>query len=63
MLAPDVNISGLAFTVTPDSVRFGLAAMKNVGEGAILSILEVRAIVRRDRVNARVCARKSTGSS
>jgi DNA polymerase III subunit alpha len=39
---PDVNSSELAFTVTNDGVRFGLGAVKNVGEGAILSILAVR---------------------
>ncbi len=32
VLAPDVNNSELAFTVTPDGVRFGLGAVKNVGE-------------------------------
>jgi DNA polymerase-3 subunit alpha len=39
---PDINQSELAFTVVPDGVRFGLCAIKNVGEGAILSILGVR---------------------
>src|SRR5207253_5051507 len=39
---PDINKSQLAFTVTPEGVRFGLAAIKNVGEGAIASILAVR---------------------
>jgi DNA polymerase-3 subunit alpha len=39
---PDINKSELAFTVVPDGVRFGLCAIKNVGEGAILSILGVR---------------------
>ena len=42
VLPPDVNESELRFTVTPEGVRFGLTAVKNVGEGAILSILEVR---------------------
>jgi len=43
VLPPDVNESQLAFTVTPEGVRFGLTAIKNVGEGAIRSLLEVRA--------------------
>jgi DNA polymerase-3 subunit alpha len=43
VLPPDINKSQLAFTVTPEGVRFGLAAVKNVGEGAIASILGVRA--------------------
>jgi DNA polymerase-3 subunit alpha len=42
VLPPDINQSRLAFTVTPEGVRFGLAAVKNVGEGAIASILAVR---------------------
>jgi DNA polymerase-3 subunit alpha len=42
ILQPDVNASELAFTVGPDGVRFGLCAVKNVGEGAIHSILGVR---------------------
>jgi DNA polymerase-3 subunit alpha len=43
VLPPDINASQLAFTVTPEGVRFGLTAIKNVGEGAIASILGVRA--------------------
>jgi DNA polymerase-3 subunit alpha len=43
VLAPDVNESEARFTVTPAGVRFGLSAIKNVGEGAIDSLLAVRA--------------------
>jgi DNA polymerase-3 subunit alpha len=42
ILPPDLNSSELAFTVVPEGVRFGLCAIKNVGEGAVLSILGVR---------------------
>ena len=42
VLPPDINSSELAFTVTPDGVRFGLGAVKNVGEAAVLALLEVR---------------------
>jgi DNA polymerase III subunit alpha len=42
ILPPDVNASQLAFTVEPAGVRFGLTAVRNVGEGAVLSILAVR---------------------
>ena len=42
ILQPDINASQLAFTVEKDGVRFGLCAVKNVGEGAILSMLSVR---------------------
>ncbi|HXH07893.1 MAG TPA: DNA polymerase III subunit alpha, partial [Vicinamibacterales bacterium] len=42
VLPPDVNASAAAFQVTPDGVRYGLAAVKNVGGAAIESILEAR---------------------
>ncbi len=42
VLPPDVNTSSLDFTVEGGHVRFGLSAIKNVGEGAIESILEAR---------------------
>ncbi|MDQ3070834.1 MAG: DNA polymerase III subunit alpha [Acidobacteriota bacterium] len=42
VLQPDINESQLAFTVAPEGVRYGLAAVKNVGEGAILSMLAAR---------------------
>ncbi len=39
---PDVNKSGLDFTVEGGRVRFGLSAIKGVGEGAIRAILDAR---------------------
>jgi DNA polymerase-3 subunit alpha len=43
VLPPDINKSQLRFTVEPGKgVRFGLTAIKNVGEGAVESLLEVR---------------------
>ena len=42
VLAPDVNESARDFTPVPEGIRFGLAGIKNVGEGAIDSILEER---------------------
>ena len=39
---PDINKSGLSFTVVGKSMRFGLGAVKNVGAGAIEAILEAR---------------------
>ncbi|MCK4262122.1 DNA polymerase III subunit alpha, partial [bacterium] len=42
VLPPDVNESYAQFTVVGDDIRFGLAAVKNVGEGAIQSIIESR---------------------
>ncbi|MDH4100827.1 MAG: DNA polymerase III subunit alpha [Nitrospirota bacterium] len=42
ILPPDVNQSRRAFTVIGTTIRFGLAAIKNVGESAIESIIETR---------------------
>ncbi len=43
ILPPDINRSGLSFSVEANAIRFGLAGVKNVGEGAIDSILKGRA--------------------
>jgi DNA polymerase-3 subunit alpha len=43
VLPPDVNESARDFTVVSGGIRFGLAGVKNVGEGAIEAIVEVRA--------------------
>jgi DNA polymerase-3 subunit alpha len=40
---PDVNVSQVRFSVAGDTIRFGLAAIKNVGEAAMESILRSRA--------------------
>jgi DNA polymerase-3 subunit alpha len=49
VLPPDVNESQMFFTVCggvptdgPASIRFGLAAIKNVGEGAVEAVLKAR---------------------
>ncbi|OGL01583.1 MAG: DNA polymerase III subunit alpha [Candidatus Rokubacteria bacterium RIFCSPHIGHO2_12_FULL_73_22] len=42
---PDVNVSAVRFSVAGDTIRFGLAAIKNVGEAAMASILATRAEV------------------
>ncbi len=42
ILPPDVNSSGLRFTPAGQSIRFGLTAIKNVGEAAIESVLAAR---------------------
>ncbi len=42
VLPPDVNESYAKFTVVGEDIRFGLAAVKNVGEGAIQSVIEQR---------------------
>jgi DNA polymerase-3 subunit alpha len=43
VLPPDINESDHDFTVIKDRIRFGLAAVKNVGDAALDSIIEERA--------------------
>jgi DNA polymerase-3 subunit alpha len=42
VLPPDVNVSHLAFGAVEGKIRFGLGAIKGVGESAIEAILEAR---------------------
>jgi len=42
VLPPDVNESAMFFTVVGSSIRFGLAAIKNVGEGSVEAVLSAR---------------------
>lgn len=42
VLPPDVNESGKEFTVINGDIRFGLCAIRNVGEGAIESVMKTR---------------------
>lgn len=42
VLAPDINESGVRFSVCGGRIRFGLAAIKNVGEIAVQNIIAVR---------------------
>jgi DNA polymerase-3 subunit alpha len=42
VLPPDANESDMFFTVAGPALRFGLAAIKNVGEGAVEAILAAR---------------------
>ncbi|HOR85675.1 MAG TPA: DNA polymerase III subunit alpha [Bacillota bacterium] len=42
VLPPDINESSVSFTVRENKIRFGLAAVKNVGINAILSIIKAR---------------------
>jgi len=42
ILPPDINESFRDFTVVGKGIRFGLVAVKNVGEGAVESIIEAR---------------------
>ncbi len=49
LLPPDINESGWYFTVIGDEVRYGLGAVKGVGEGAIEEVLAARRRVGRFR--------------
>jgi len=49
VLPPDVNSSALYFTPVEGNIRFGLAAIKNVGENTARGIIEAR--TRRGRLN------------
>lgn len=42
VVSPDINRSGVDFTPIQDRILFGLSAVRNVGQGAIESILQSR---------------------
>ncbi len=42
VLPPDINASNVEFTVADGKIRFGLVAVKNVGESAIETIIAMR---------------------
>ena len=48
VLPPGVGISDANFTPAGESIGFGLAAIKNVGHNAIVSIIEARAAIERE---------------
>jgi DNA polymerase-3 subunit alpha len=66
VLPPDVNESNKFFTVVGPNIRFGLGAVKGVGESAIESVLEARHTVGRftsllrfcEEVDLRACNKK-----
>ncbi|MEO8448963.1 MAG: DNA polymerase III subunit alpha [Gemmatimonadota bacterium] len=66
VLPPDVNESGFKFTVVGDKrIRFGLGAVRNVGRGAIESIIAARPGKRFDqlgdfvtRIDLRLCNKR-----
>jgi len=42
ILPPDINESEKGFSISGENIRFGLTAVKNVGEAAIESVIDVR---------------------
>ena len=63
VLPPDINESQLHFTVVPEGVRFGLTAIKGLGEGAIHAIIEVRDAHRPRSPRSTSSAKSSTCAS
>lgn len=67
VLPPDVNESNHEFTVTDAGIRFGLQAIKGIGEGPVNAILEARNADGRfvslfdfcERVAARACGKSA----
>ncbi len=57
VLPPDVNESQKDFAVVEGGIRFGLAAIKNVGEGAVESVIATRTEGGRFRSFADFCRR------
>ncbi len=42
VLPPDINVSDFSFVVTGGEIRFGLSAVKNVGETAARAVIQLR---------------------
>jgi DNA polymerase III alpha subunit len=57
VLPPDVNESELDFAFTPRGIRFGLGAVKNVGEGAVEGLIDARRAAGPFRSLDDLCAR------
>ena len=71
VLSPDVNESHLKFSVNPEGdVRFGMAAIKSVGQAAVTEIIEERErnghykdiFDFAERVNLSICTKKNIES-
>ncbi len=66
VMPPDVNESNMFFTVVGSNIRFGLGAVKGVGESAVESVLEARQRIGRyssllqfcEEVDLRACNKK-----
>ena len=57
ILPPDINSSAATFGIEDGAIRFGLAAVRNVGENAIVSMERVRAESGKFRSLVDFCAR------
>ncbi len=61
VLPPDVNSSGISFSVAGETIRFGLGAIKGVGETAAKKIIEARNSGGRFRDFTDFCERAGDG--
>jgi DNA polymerase III subunit alpha len=57
VLAPDVNVSGVDFSVSGEAIRFGLAAVRNVGHKAVEAVVQEREANGRYKSLAELCRR------
>jgi DNA polymerase-3 subunit alpha len=55
VLPPDINGSEMDFTVEPTGIRFGLSAIRNVGESSVQAMLEARGRIGRLGSLAAIC--------
>ncbi len=55
VLPPDINTSDLDFTPVSEAIRFGLRAIKNVGESTVKGILQAREVLGRFRSIFQFC--------
>jgi DNA polymerase-3 subunit alpha len=60
VLPPDINRSAASFTVAEGAIRFGLAAVRNVGVGAVEAIIAAREAGGPFRSLADLCSRVDT---
>ena len=59
VLAPDVNVSKVNFSISAGAIRFGLAAIKNAGEKAVEAVVHEREAHGPFRTLAELCRRVS----
>ena len=62
VLPPDVNTSGSDFVVVDGKIRFGLTAVKGVGESAVHAIVAARDDGKARSPRSGTCASASTRS-
>lgn len=59
VMPPDVNSSGIGFTLDGDSIRFGLLGIQNVGDTAASKIMELRPFANLEEFDEKIAAAKA----